>query len=343
MNDHPSSDATGLGPRAQLEERRLALEFERLRLERQKASVELHLRRRELKAAKQKAWKEFFVNPLMLAIVGGFVTLMTTTIANSVNSWNTISAETAKARQSLQADLIKKFVESPKPETVRTNLSFLVDVGLLPDYADRIRTYLTDNPNSAPTASPSGLQAIDNDDDAIDLAMSLEGGYMDGPGGVTNFGITESQLSGYLGKEASKEELRNLSKDTARDIYRKFYFDSFSPIASVKVKATYLGMAVNIGKAHAISILQAAAAKITGERIPPDGILGLWSVKVINSIRADELIENVDCEWMRFYRSRPSFSKFENSFLKRVRTYLPAKPLGICPDVLPLANVVATP
>lgn len=68
--------------REQLEERRLALEFERLKLERQKAGIELLLKRRELKVAPKKWWADLLGNPLTLAIVGGFITLMTTTVAS---------------------------------------------------------------------------------------------------------------------------------------------------------------------------------------------------------------------------------------------------------------------
>jgi hypothetical protein len=104
--------------RLALEERRLALDSDRLKLDRQKASLELRLRRRELDASKGKRWKELLTNPLMLAVAGGFLTLMTTIIINYFNTSNTIAAEAAKAREALQADLIKKFVESPKLETV---------------------------------------------------------------------------------------------------------------------------------------------------------------------------------------------------------------------------------
>jgi hypothetical protein len=126
---NPLANITG----EQLEQRRLALEFERLQLERPKTSIEMRLKRRELGVAGRKGWVDLLGNPLSLAIVGGFITLMTTTIASHVSTSNSIMAEAAKARQALQADLIKKFVENTTPQTVRTNLKFLVSVGLVPD------------------------------------------------------------------------------------------------------------------------------------------------------------------------------------------------------------------
>ena len=58
--------------------------------------------------------------------------------------------ERASARQELQAELIKKFVEAPKSEAVRENLRFLVKSGLLPDYANNIQSYLDADSEAAP-------------------------------------------------------------------------------------------------------------------------------------------------------------------------------------------------
>jgi V8-like Glu-specific endopeptidase len=129
-----------------LERQRLLLERQRLRTERQKLSLELRLKRQELLERRNKTWKELLANPLALAIAGGFITLMTTIISTSFTASQNRAAENLK----LQAELIKKFVEAPKTETVRQNLQFLVKTGLLPNYAEGIEKYLMDNPNAAP-------------------------------------------------------------------------------------------------------------------------------------------------------------------------------------------------
>jgi hypothetical protein len=172
--------------RGELEARRLALEFERLKFDRQKAAIELRLKRREAGAAPKKSWVDLLGNPLTLAIVGGFITLMTTTVTGHFTTLESINAETAKARQALQTDLIKKFVENPNPQTVRANLRFLVDVGLVPNYADNLQAFLAKNPDSAlpssfTPAAGSLLGAVHTDEDAIDLVVKVEGGYVDVP------------------------------------------------------------------------------------------------------------------------------------------------------------------
>jgi V8-like Glu-specific endopeptidase len=154
-----------------IEREQLALERERLHAERQKVALEFRLKRRELAERRDKSWKELLANPLTLAIAGGFLTLMTTIVSTHISAIESRTLESQRAtlaheveekraelaqksaREALQAELIKKFVESPKTETVRENLHFLVDTGLLPDYAKNIRTYLENNPKAAPTVS----------------------------------------------------------------------------------------------------------------------------------------------------------------------------------------------
>ena len=98
--------------------------------------------------------------------MGGVITLVTAVVTSYFNASETRRAEAAKAllaeqsaKETLQADLIKKFVEGPRTETVRENLRFLVDAGLIPSYADSIRRYLASNPGVAPQVG-SGIEFL---------------------------------------------------------------------------------------------------------------------------------------------------------------------------------------
>jgi lysozyme family protein len=332
----------------QLDERRLALEFEQLKFERQKAGIELRLKRRELVVAPKKRWVDLLSNPLTLAIVGGFITIMTTTVSSHFSTLESINAEAAKARQALQTDLIKTFVENPDPQKVRHNLQFLVDVGLVPSYADSLRSFLEKNPDSALPSSftpgASGLQNVNTDDDAIDLVMRFEGGYEDdpaNPGGATNNGITLATLSAYLRRPATKDDLRNMSVETAREIYRKNYLIGGSGITSVHVKAAYLNLATNSGSLRAAKIFQAAANKLgMSPPSPEDGILGPLTLQFINAADPDLFIETANCEAVKFYKSLGAslFAKFGALWIQRLRTFSPLTLRGICPELQPSSN-----
>lgn len=58
--------------------------------------------------------------------------------------------------------------------------------------------------------------------------LAHEGGYVDhpkDPGGATNLGITRKTLSDWLGREASKDEVKRLTTDLVAPIYKKKYWD----------------------------------------------------------------------------------------------------------------------
>jgi hypothetical protein len=183
MDDHPAKPPThesevGLGHNPESSEvtPQLAFEWDRLRFERQKYALEVRLKRREFREKEHKnPWQDLLTNPVTIAIVGGLITVITALVTNYFNASETRRAEAAKAqlaeqsaKETLQADLIKKFVESPRTETVRQNLRFLVDAGLIPGYADSIRKYLDTNPGVAPQVGggvefvPSGASVAED-------------------------------------------------------------------------------------------------------------------------------------------------------------------------------------
>ncbi len=56
-----------------------------------------------------------------------------------------------------------------------------------------------------------------NFDRALPLVLKHEGGYVDhprDPGGATNLGVTIGTLSGWLGRKATKAEVRALTRES---------------------------------------------------------------------------------------------------------------------------------
>lgn len=194
-----------------VEARRLRFDHERLRLERQKLGIETRLKRRELKNQRNTIFRDLFANPFSLAIVGGFITIMTTIIASSNTATQNREADDRRARQAaeaskearesdnrrakqaLEAELIKKFVEAPTKETVRANLTFLVEASLLPDYAEGIRAYLKNNPGAAPTLGT----AVGVPREAFERHASLAMRSL-----ISDFGLTDFQAAGIVGNLA---------------------------------------------------------------------------------------------------------------------------------------------
>jgi hypothetical protein len=169
---------------------RLDLDRERLLLEKRRLAADIRLKRRELSS---RSWfREAMSNPLTLAVAGGIITLMIQIITTQLNTAaqrdadvreasaareadareaseareadkrkaeaaaeaDTRASEASRQAQSrqLQADLIKQFTTS-SVETSRSNLEFLVQTGLLPDFREAIEEYLKSNPGGGPVDS----------------------------------------------------------------------------------------------------------------------------------------------------------------------------------------------
>lgn len=66
-------------------------------------------------------------------------------------------------------------------------------------------------------------------DDALRRLLVHEGGYSNhpsDPGGPTNFGITIADYRAYVKPDATADDVRNMTVDGAKRIYRKRYWDA---------------------------------------------------------------------------------------------------------------------
>jgi lysozyme family protein len=90
----------------------------------------------------------------------------------------------------------------------------------------------TDEPEVKPTAVENTIDGQGADiEDALVFTLRNEGGYTDHPadkGGPTNKGITIRRLSEYLGRRATKDEVKNMNYEVLKLIYRKYYWDAMN-------------------------------------------------------------------------------------------------------------------
>jgi len=111
-----------------------------------------------------------------------------------------------------------------------------------------------------------------NFDIALRHVLAFEGGYVDhpdDPGGATNLGITRETLARYRGRPVSKTEVRALDVTTARDIYRRFYWDTLRcNDMPAGVDLALFDGGVNQGTGRAARLLQKAL------NVGVDGIIG---------------------------------------------------------------------
>jgi lysozyme family protein len=69
--------------------------------------------------------------------------------------------------------------------------------------------------------------AVNNFEACHAVTAKWEGGWSDhaaDPGGKTNWGITQATLGAYLRRPASAAEIRALTKEQAKAIYKKLFW-----------------------------------------------------------------------------------------------------------------------
>lgn len=110
-----------------------------------------------------------------------------------------------------------------------------------------------------------------NFDAILNAVLQFEGGFVNDPrdpGGATNLGVTQATLSRHLGRKATITEVRNLSRSTAAEIYRKMYWAKiYGDALPPGVDALGMDIAVNSGTGRALQWLLASAHMEPSERI----------------------------------------------------------------------------
>ncbi len=106
---------------------------------------------------------------------------------------------------------------------------------------------------------------------ALSLILEAEGGYVHDPrdpGGETKYGISKRSFPDV--------DIKNLTVDQAATIYENFFWTPLHlSLFPPELAAVVFDTAVNMGKHHAITILQKTLNNISmGESLVVDGVLG---------------------------------------------------------------------
>jgi len=148
-------------------------------------------------------------------------------------------------------------------------------------------------------------------DEAFTRLLGNEGAYSnhpDDPGGETMWGITAAvaRAHGYQG------EMRNLPRDTAKDIYRKDYWQrAGADQYDGAIGFQFFDAAVNHGPEQAIRFLQLAA------RVTADGVVGAQTVAAIRATPVPKLIMRFIAARLRFWAKLKTFDQFGRGWVNR--------------------------
>lgn len=149
----------------------------------------------------------------------------------------------------------------------------------------------------------------------LDYIFEVEGGFTDDEndrGGTTNFGITEEEARefGYAG------DMRNLTKDFAKNIYLKKYYlgNKLDKVINNKVALSIFDWAVNSGR-RGIKKAQIVANKF-GANLIVDGIVGNKTLEAINNINPEAFLKEYHEMQRTFYKNLVAKDITQEDFLK---------------------------
>ena len=149
----------------------------------------------------------------------------------------------------------------------------------------------------------------------LDYIFEVEGGYTDDKndrGGKTTWGITEEEARnfGYAG------DMRNLTKDFAKNIYLKKYYlgNKLDKITDDRVALSIFDWAVNSG-GKGIKKAQIVANKF-GANLVIDGIIGNKTLEAINAIDPETFLKEYHEMQRAFYKNLAARDSSQEGFLK---------------------------
>jgi lysozyme family protein len=151
---------------------------------------------------------------------------------------------------------------------------------------------------------------------ALSLVLAQEGGWSEDPndpGGATNLGVTIGTLSLWLGRPASRAELRALTPAMAAPLYRHRYWNAVQGDAlPAGLDYALFDFAVNSGAARAIIGLQRALD------LADDGHLGPVTLAALEGRDVTGLIRAVCAGRLALLRSLTTWPRFGRGWARRV-------------------------
>jgi lysozyme family protein len=145
------------------------------------------------------------------------------------------------------------------------------------------------------------------DEAILDRILQHEGGFVDhihDRGRATNFGITQATLSDWRGKPVSTDDVRQLTVEEAKAIYRSRYIKPFDALElEPMLKAHVVDIAVNSG--------------VTTAR----ALLGLAQGQTQRPVSVQLVIERLK-HYARIVKARPSQVVFLQGWISRAVSYL---------------------
>ena len=174
-------------------------------------------------------------------------------------------------------------------------------------------------------------------DDAQGIVKQVEAGYSSDrgdtgnwikvPGGKrfvgTNHGISAPILAEYLGRLPKKEDMQNLSYETALKIYKTEYWDKYnlSEFTNQSIANIIYDGVVNQGQNGTRSVLRKALNENGIEITDDDDPFDVEWIQKTNKLDQDKLFESIKKFREDRYREAPTFKRHGEGWLNRLYSF----------------------
>ena len=174
----------------------------------------------------------------------------------------------------------------------------------------------------------------------LNAVITREGGYVNHPadrGGPTKYGVTLRTLARWRGSPVTAEDVKNLRKPEAYQIFRQLYYlEPRLNLLPSRVRPLAVDCSVHHGASGAVSLIQRvleATASRTGYAGRRDGIMGSKTAAAVESLRnaagpvwvRDMIAAERRAFMLEIVAARPSQRVFLRGWLRRCNEFLSAR------------------
>lgn len=157
-------------------------------------------------------------------------------------------------------------------------------------------------------------------DEALEYIINVEGGFVNhknDKGKATKYGITQKTLSSFIGREAKVEEVKFLTKELAKEIYREYYWNPMmlSEIEGHMIRLSLFDQCVNWGPRAVTKRIQKICNEYFKDRLIVDGKIGPKTISVINCINDEVITQDFLSSSLDAYRSLVDRDESQRVFL----------------------------
>ena len=238
------------------------------------------------------------VNILIGTLAAGFATVINFWLGSSLGSRN---KDTASVQ--LQATQAAHSAQAIKSQAAQTTEA-------LKTLGNVAKSASTDGQKP-----DGGKKKPDNFEKCLAVVLIQEGGYTNDPqdpGGPTNLGITQKDLSDWLGHAATADDVKALSKETAREIYRSKYWN---PLRCDELPAGIDLIVFDFGVNAGLSRSVKTAQKVIG--VKEDGSIGPITMGGLTAVDPRDFINSFSDKRLAFYQSLSTWPHFGKGWTRR--------------------------